>query len=59
MQRGGKKGSATKVQVKEHIEKSGLALKNLETVERYNTLTQLKRILSGEYDKNKIIIKTM
>jgi len=37
-----------------YIKKSGLALKNLETVERYNTLTQLTRILSGEYDKDEI-----
>ena len=40
--------------LKNYFKKSGLTLKNLETVERYNTLTQLKRILSGEYDTHKI-----
>ena len=40
--------------LKNYFKKSGLVLKNLETYERYNTLTQLKRILSGEYDTNEI-----
>ena len=40
--------------LKNYFKKSGLVLKNLETYERYNTLIQLKRILSGEYDTNEI-----
>ena len=40
--------------LKNYFKNCGLALKNLETVERYNTLTQLKRILSGENDTHKI-----
>ena len=40
--------------IKNYFKKSGLILKNLETYERYNTLLQLKRILSGEYDTNEI-----
>ena len=40
--------------LKNYLKNSGLTLNYLETYERYNTLTQLKRILSGEYDSRKV-----